>query len=206
MDKRTEKIRKRYDRFAKVYDLMEKPMEALKFSDWRKDAIKELHGKILEVGIGTGKNIEYYPENLDVIGIDFSSKMLEKAKIKAKKFNREIELIHMDVQNIDFPDNTFDSVYTSCVFCSVPDPIKGLKEIRRVCKQDGKIIMIEHVRSDKKVIGALMDIFNPIVVGSYGANINRNTVSNIETAGFANIQVKDLWLDIVKKITIINKK
>ncbi|WP_152912144.1 class I SAM-dependent methyltransferase [Caloranaerobacter sp. TR13] len=206
MDKRTEIIRKRYDRFAKIYDLMEKPMEASKLSDWRKDAIKELQGKVLEVGVGTGKNIEYYPKNLDVTGIDFSSKMLEKARRKAKKLNKEIKLIYMDAQNMDFDDNTFDSVFTTCVFCSVPDPIKGLKEIRRVCKPNGKIVMIEHVRSERKVIAALMDIFNPIVVRTFGANINRKTISNIETAGFNNIQVKDLWLDIVKKIIIINKK
>lgn len=206
MDKRTETIRSRYDRFARIYDLMEKPMEASKFSVWRREAIKELNGRILEVGIGTGKNIEYYPKGLDVTGIDFSSKMLEKARYKAKKLNREISLRQMDAQNMEFEDNIFDSVYTSCVFCSVPDPIKGLKEIRRVCKKNGKIVMLEHVRSEKKLIGALMDIFNPIVVGTYGANVNRRTVSNIEAAGFKNIKVTNLWLDIVKKIIIINKK
>lgn len=206
MDNRTETIRKRYDRVAKIYDFMEKPMEVSKFSNWRKEAIKELYGNVLEVGVGTGKNIEYYPESLKVTGIDFSSKMLEKARKKSQKLNQEIRLIQMDAQNMEFEDNSFDSVYTTCVFCSVPNPVKGLKEIRRICKENGKIVMLEHVRSEKQLIGALMDIFNPVTVGAYGANINRRTVSNIESAGFKNIEVVDLWLDIVKKIIIINNK
>ncbi|WP_432666057.1 methyltransferase domain-containing protein [Wukongibacter baidiensis] len=204
MNNRTEIIRKRYDRVAKIYDLMEKPMEASKLSNWRKEAIKELYGDVLEVGVGTGKNVEYYPENLKVTGIDFSSKMLKKARQKAQNLNKEIRLLQMDAQNMEFEDNSFDSVLTTCVFCSVPDPVKGLKEIKRVCKENGKIIMIEHVRSERQLIGTLMDIFNPIFVGAYGANINRRTVSNIKSAGFKNIQVTDLWLDIVKKIVIVN--
>lgn len=81
---------------------------------------------------------------------------------------------------MDFADDTFDMVFTTCVFCSVPDPVKGLLEIRRVCKPNGKIIMIEHVRSEKKALGLVMDIFNPIIVNLYGANINRRTVDNVK--------------------------
>ncbi|WP_425449018.1 class I SAM-dependent methyltransferase [Dethiothermospora halolimnae] len=206
MDRHTEKIRKRYDRVSKVYDFLEKPMEKSKFSKWRDMAIEKLEGKVLEVGVGTGKNLDYYPKDLNVTGIDFSSKMLGKARKKAKLLNKNITLIQMDAQKMDFDDNTFDSVYTSCVFCSVPDPIKGLKEIRRVCKNGGKIIMMEHVRSEKKVLGTLMDIFNPLAVNSYGANINRRTVENLKKAGFDNIKVTDLWLDIVKLIEIKNEK
>jgi len=206
MDKNTEKIRKRYDRFSLIYDLVEQPMEFMSLSRWRIEAINELQGKVLEVGVGTGKNLEYYPDDLNVTGIDFSSKMLDKARKKANSLNKNITLIEMDAQNMTFNDNTFDSVYTSCVFCSVPDPIKGLKEIRRVCKNNGKIIMIEHVRSEKKIIGTLMDIFNPIIVNTYGANINRKTVESIKDIGFTDINVENLWKDIVKKIVIINKK
>jgi ubiquinone/menaquinone biosynthesis C-methylase UbiE len=110
----------------------------------------------------------------------------------------------MDAQQMDFPDNSFDSVFTTCVFCSVPDPVKGLHEIKRVCKKDGKIILIEHVRSEQKVLGLLMDLFNPLVVNTFGANINRKTVENVKKAGFTNIKVENLWRDIVKKITIYN--
>lgn len=202
----TEKIRKRYDRASKFYDIFEQPMEMMSLKKWRSEVVKDLKGKVLEVGVGTGKNIPYYPDNIEATAIDFSEKMLEKAREKAERFNKNINLIHMDAQNMDFPDNTFDRVFTTCVFCSVPDPIKGLKEIRRVCKPDGKIIMIEHVRSEKKVLGLIMDILNPLTVNLYGANINRRTVENIEMAGFTGVEVTNLTGDIVKKIVIYNKK
>lgn len=205
MDK-TEKIRRRYDRVAKVYDIIEQPMEAMILKKWRLEAIKELKGKVLEVGVGTGKNIPYYPDDIDITAIDFSSKMLEKARLKAEKFKKNVDLIQMDAQNMDFQDNAFDMVFTTCVFCSVPDPIKGLVEIRRVCKPNGKIIMIEHVRSENKIIGTIMDLLNPVIVNLYGANINRRTVENTNKAGFIKVEEINLAGGIVKKIEIINIK
>jgi ubiquinone/menaquinone biosynthesis C-methylase UbiE len=80
------------------------------------------------------------------------------AKECSKKPGKNVDLKLMDVQQLDFPDDAFDTVITTCVFCSVPDPIKGLQEIRRVCKKDGQIIMLEHVRSKNLVIGTMMDI------------------------------------------------
>lgn len=203
---KTEKIRKRYDRISKIYDMFEQPMEVMSLKKWRFEIAKYLKGKVLEVGVGTGKNIPYYPDGIDATAIDFSEKMLAKANEKTKKFNKQVKLIHMDAQNMNFPDNTFDRVFTTCVFCSVPDPVKGLKEIRRVCKPGGKIIMIEHVRSEKKIAGLIMDMFNPITLNLYGANINRRTVENVKLAGFSEIEVTNLTGDIVKKIVINNKK
>ncbi len=201
-----EKIKRRYNRIASVYDIFEQPMELMLFKKWRTEVLSSLKGKCLEVGVGTGKNIPFYPDGIDMTAIDFSEKMLEKAKFKAETLKKNINFIHMDAQNMDFKDNTFDSVFTTCVFCSVPDPVKGLMEIKRVCRSDGKIIMIEHVRSEKKVIGLIMDIFNPITVNLYGANINRKTVENVRNAGFTQVKVTNLAGDIVKKIEISNKK
>ncbi|MGO1653216.1 class I SAM-dependent methyltransferase, partial [Senegalia sp. (in: firmicutes)] len=119
-----------------------------------------------------------------------------------------IKLIEMDAQNMEFPDNTFDTVLTSCVFCSVPDPIKGLEEIRRVCKDNGKIIMLEHMRSENEVVGKFMDIVNFIPLNIWGANINRETIDNLKIAGFKEeyIEYQDVWSDIVKLIEIRNNK
>jgi len=124
----TEKVRKRYDRISKVYDVFEQPMEIMALKKWREEVAKDLKGKVLEVGGGTGKNIPYYPDDIEVTAIDFSEKMLAKATRKANELNKKVKLIHMDAQNMDFPDNTFDTVFTTCVFCSVPDPVKGLEE------------------------------------------------------------------------------
>lgn len=206
MDKNTEIIKRRYNRASAFYDFMEAPMEAMSLKSWRLEVMQELKGKVLEVGVGTGKNIEYYPEGVDITAIDFSEKMLQKAKQKLLWHNKHAKLLVMDAQHMDFEDNTFDMVFTTCVFCSVPDPVKGLKEIRRVCKPKGKVIMIEHVRSEHKTLGLIMDVLNPLVVNFYGANINRRTVENIEAAGFTEVEVSNLYRDIVKKIVIHNIK
>ena len=202
----TNKIKKRYNRVARFYDILDKPME-MAVSGWKEKLLSGVKGKVLEVGIGTGGNIPYYPTNVELTGIDFSPKMVEIARKKAKS-KSNIKLLEMDAENMDFTDNSFDTVVTSCVFCSVPNPVKGLKEIRRVCKNDGKILMLEHVRSQKKVVGELMDIFNFIPLNIYGANINRETYQNLLKAGFQpeNIEVENVWLDIVKLIRINNSK
>lgn len=200
------KIQKRYDRIAPIYDLFANPMEAMALKKWRLEVMQELGGKVLEVGVGTGKNIEYYPTEIDITAIDFSEMMLDRARNRAEKLGREVEFINMDVEDMDFLDNTFDTVFTTCVFCSVPNPIKGLREIGRVCKPDGKIVMIEHVRSEQKFLGPIMDLLNPLTVNIYGANINRRTVENIHEAGYTDFEVSNLSGDILKKIIIYNKK
>lgn len=132
--------------------------------------------------------------------------MVKIASEKAKDLNKIKNVLEMNAENMTFDDDTFDTVVTSCVFCSVPNPIKGLKEIGRVCKSGGKILMLEHVKSNKPVLAPLMDILNPVPLHIYGANINRNTIDNLHKAGFTNISVKDLWLDILKLIVITNDK
>lgn len=201
MGDRTEIIKRRYDRAAKYYDTVESMMERRWFSEWRKLLFSFIKGpKVLEVGVGTGKNMPYYGQDWQMVAIDFSPKMLEKAKERAAELKLEIDLRLMDVQRLEFNDNFFDTVVTACVFCSVPDPILGLKEIRRVLKNDGLLIMLEHVRSKKEPIGRIMDILNPLVVGLYGANINRDTVDNVKKAGFEIVEEKNLLFDIVKLI------
>ena len=205
MRNETEKIKKRYNRMSAVFDLMEKPMEGFS-AKWRQEIIGEVFGTVLEVGVGTGRNIPYYPETINLVAIDFSKKMLAKAREKYAGSPRNVTFIEMDAQDMDFADNSFDCVLTTCVFCSVPIPVQGMREIRRVCKPGGKIVMLEHVRSSHKVVGPLMDVINPLPLYLYGANINRDTVGNLRQAGFGDIQVTDLWGDIFKKIIIVNDK
>lgn len=200
------KIQQRYNRIAGLYDILEAPMEHM-FSKWRKQLLSEASGKTLEVGIGTGKNIPFYPENVELTGIDFSPKMVEITSNKLKKHPRpKTRIIQMDAEEMKFDDNTFDTVVTSCVFCSVPHAVEGLKEIKRVCRKGGKVLMLEHVRSENKTVGKFMDFINPIPLYIYGANINRRTYENLLKAGFEpdQINVENIWSDIVKIIRIDN--
>jgi len=200
----TEKSKKRYNRIAKYFDSMEKPMGTSGFDQWRKELVQQATGKILEVGVGTGKNLQYYAKDVDLTVIDFSKNMLDKARAKYKGDLLKMNFLEMDVQNMDFEDNSFDTVLTSCVFCSVPDPVKGLQEIKRVMKPDGQLIMLEHVRSSNRVLGLFMDIFNFIPLNIIGDNINRRTAENLKKAGFTNTKETKIWIDIVKFFHVKN--
>ncbi|MCL4515490.1 MAG: class I SAM-dependent methyltransferase [Firmicutes bacterium] len=195
-EKTTASVRRKYNRVARFYD-----MRFMKMDDrLHKEIWKYARGKVLEVGVGTGKNIPFYPKDVEVTAIDFSEKMLEKAVKKRDELGAKVDLRLMDAQKMDFPDRTFDTVITTCVFCTVPDPVAGLREIRRVCKPDGQVVMLEHVRSCRPVLGALMDWLNPLVYGLIGTNINRNTVENVKKAGLTVTRVEKLWGDILLKI------
>ena len=107
--------------------------------------------------------------------------MLSRARKKARDFGTRVQLNQMDVQDLEFEDNTFDTVVGSFIFCSVPDPIKGLKEVGRVCKSGGKIVLLEHVLSANRVIAWLMNLVNPVIVRLMGPSINRsNRVEFVE--------------------------
>ncbi len=193
--------RKRYNRIAPVYDLMEAFVERRRFRVWRRLLWSQVQpGRILEVGVGTGKNMPYYPPKGQVTAIDLSERMLERAKERAQKLGLNVRLYQMDVQYLSFPENFFDAAVATFVFCSVPDPVLGLRELARVVKPGGDIWLLEHVRIDKPIIGTLMDILNPFVVRIIGANINRRTVENVKRADLEIVAVRNLSGELVKLI------
>jgi ubiquinone/menaquinone biosynthesis C-methylase UbiE len=197
-----DRTKRRYDRISSYYDIMERFPEKLAFSRWRRMIFDSVYGeKILEVGVGTGKNFDFYPLGRPITAIDFSGGMLDKARKKAEKKGIEVDLREMDVQDLQFEDQSFDIVLATFVFCSVPDPIKGLREVKRVCKKGGRIILLEHVRPSGKLLGKLFDILNPFVTRFMGANVNRNTVENMRRAGLRIVKEKNLFVDIFKLVT-----
>jgi ubiquinone/menaquinone biosynthesis C-methylase UbiE len=195
----TDKTRSRYDRLAAYYDLSEAPIENWRFSSWRLRLREKMCGPTaLEIGVGTGKNMKYYPPGVTMTAVDLSPRMLKKARLRAKTLKVEVDLREMDVQDLHFPDNTFDTVFATFVFCSVADPILGLKEMHRVCKPDGRVLLLEHMRPGNRLLGAIFDSANPIVVRMMGANINRRTMENIRQAGWDVVVEEKLSLDIVR--------
>ena len=194
----TDLTRRRYDRIASFFDFLEAPLERSRFGVWRKKLRDRITGeRALEVGVGTGKNLRYYPRNVEVTAIDLSPRMLDKARKKASTLGLEVDFREMDVQHLAFPDHVFDTVFATFVFCSVPDPVLGLRELRRVCKPGGRLLLLEHMRPDNPMLGLLFDLLNPMVVRMMGANINRRTMENIRRAGW-RIRVEErLSSDIV---------
>ncbi|MCM3668961.1 class I SAM-dependent methyltransferase [Mesobacillus maritimus] len=196
-----EVIKKRYNRISGVYELMDRMIK----EEWRKNLLSQATGKVLEVGIGTGANLPYYREDLvSLTGIDFSRGMLKHANAKTAQgsFSFPIDLIEGDIQELPFQDGMFDSIVSTCVFCSVPDPVKGLKELKRVCKPTGSIFMLEHMRSENKLVGGVMDVLNPLTVRLWGANINRETLKNIELSNLKVESNKPLMSSILRELTI----
>ena len=159
----TEARRKRYDRIAPFYDLMEL-MNEQRMRPWREKLWAQVPPvRVLEVGVGTGKNFEYHPRDARMTGIDFSPRMLERARQRAAQLEDPIELLQMDAQAMEFPDGSFDAAVATCVFCSVPDPMQGLREVKRVVKPGGRVFLMEHMRHSNPIIGAVMDALTPLV-------------------------------------------
>jgi len=198
MDPVTETIKRRYNRTALFYDWMDFMIS----DNLRKKVIGMARGWVLEVGVGTGKNLPFYPPGCSVTAIDFSPAMLERAIRRAEKLGLTVALLEMDAQHMEFADNTFDTVVATCVFCSVPDAVQGLREIKRVCKPDGQVILLEHIRSENPVWGKIMDILNPISLYLVGSNINRRTVHNVSNAGFKLKEVQDMSASKIVKLII----
>ncbi|MEE8355856.1 MAG: class I SAM-dependent methyltransferase, partial [Anaerolineales bacterium] len=147
-----------------------------------------------------GKNIPYYPALAKLTAVDLSEGMMAKAVSRAERLNRVIDFQLMDVESLRFPDDRFDAAVATFVFCSVPDPIKGLKELSRVVKPGGDIWLLDHVRVNKPIIGPLMDLFNPLVVRMMGANINRRTMQNVHQSGLKIHNVTNLKGELVQLI------
>jgi ubiquinone/menaquinone biosynthesis C-methylase UbiE len=199
--KATEVARRRYNRVARVYDLMESLIERSRYRWWRGLLWSKVDGTtILEVGVGTGKNFSYYPKDADITAIDFSDGMLRRARERASEEKVKVHLQQGDVQALEFEDNTFDTVVASFVFCSVPDPVRGLMEVERVCKPGGKVVLLEHVLSANRILSWFMKLANPLVVRMFGANINRRTVENVTKSGLVLERVTHLAAGIFKLI------
>ena len=192
-------VARRYDRIAWLYDFMVDRF----FSNLRPGLLDGLEGEVLEIGVGTGNNFPFYPHDLHLTGIDISSKMLSRALLRAHELGRDIDLRLMDVEEMSFPDRSFDYVVSSLVFCSVEDPMQGLREVSRVLRENGELRMLEHVRSARPWLGSTMDFLNP-VARLIGDNINRRTLLTLEEAGLEILSNESQGSEILKKIRARN--
>ncbi|NIM69114.1 MAG: methyltransferase domain-containing protein [Xanthomonadales bacterium] len=187
---------RKWDRAAKTLDLNERG-EELRYGVFKKALFAKATGRTLLVAAGTGIDFKHFPPDIEVTAIDFSPKMLEMARQKVEDCPAPLTLVAADVTDLDYPDGYFDTVVTSCTFRSVPDPVKGLREVRRVLRDGGRLLMFEHVRPSTLHLGRLMDLMNPLV-RKVGPEINRRTADNVRAAGFRLVREFNVYLDMVK--------
>jgi len=186
----------KWNKAAKALEMNQRAEET-RYGVFKRHIFGKAVGKTMLVAAGTGADFKYFPADVEVTAIDFSPTMLEHATRKVSECPAPITLKEADVTDLDFPDGHFDTVATSCTFCSVPDPVKGLREVRRVLKDDGVLLMYEHVRPSNFYLGFLMDVMNPIA-RMIGPDINRRTADNVRAAGFRLTREFNVYLDMVK--------
>ena len=192
----------KWDRAAGKFDLFGAGSEK-RWTPWKHEFFSHMgDGKILFVAVGTGLDIQFFPPGKRIEGVDISERMLEKARPRAEAYQGDFELHRMSVHALDFPDDSFDQAYTSCTFCSVPDPVQGLSEIRRVLKPGAEMRMFEHTGSRWPPFNLMLNLMTPLTrLG--GPEVNRDTVGNVERAGFRVRRVVNLYLDVVKTVEAV---
>jgi len=193
--------KRKWDGAAGSFDLLSFGDDR-RFGGYKRRLFAKMQGKSLMVATGTGNDFKYFPPGQDIVGLDISPKMLEKAAPRAVGYPGTLTLREMDVCKLDYPDDTFDTVVTVCTFCSVPKPIVGLTELRRVLKPGGQILMFEHMRSGIAQFGVLLDMMTPLT-RRLGPDLNRDTVGNVLKAGFRLRRVENVYLDIVRIIEAV---
>lgn len=195
--------RSRYNLSAPVYDLVEWPVERLFIRGWREQLWASVEGpEVLEIGVGTGKNIPHYPDDIRVTAVDLAPRMVTRARRRARRHPEKDVTIHeMDAQTLAFSDEQFDEVVATMVFCSVPDPVLGLQEAKRVTKPGGSLHLLEHMRASSPILGRLMDVLDSPIHWAAGMHVARETVENVRRAGWDVQTVRSLsFADIFRRI------
>ena len=163
------------------YDAMMWVAEATGFRDWRRRLVAVARGRVLDIGCGTGRNLPLYAPDVRLVALDFRLELV----VTARRRHPGRGLVVGDAQALPFHDEAFDTVVSGLVFCSVPDPVRGLGEVRRVLDEDGELRMLEHVRSTHPWMAWWQDLIQPLWTWlSGGCHPNRDTVGNVRTAGF----------------------
>lgn len=191
--------KRKWDAAAKSFDYMAGIGAEKRWAPKKRALFSHMQGNVLFLALGTGLDIEFFPPGKEITAIDISSKMLAVAQPRIKNYSGTITALEMDVHDMEFPDNHFDQIYTSCTFCSVPRPVDGLKALLRVLKPGGELRMFEHTGSRFQPFKLMMDIMTPLS-RKLGPDMNRNTTGHVRQAGFTIKEVDYVYLDMVKTI------
>ncbi len=192
----------KWDKLAPRFDGMASQGAERRWKPHKQKLFSHMHGKILFMALGTGLDIPAFPPGQKITAIDISPKMLAEAEKRIALYDGSITAHVMDVHEMPFAEASFDQVFTSCTFCSVPRPVEGLKAIHRVLKPGGELFMFEHTGSRLAPFRAMMDLMT-VLSERVGPSMNRDTSANVTAAGFRKIEVENIYLDVVKTIRAV---
>lgn len=174
-----------YQRIAPFYDLIDLPFELARYRSIRPLLFRGLHGRLLDAGVGTGRNIAFYPPGSEVVGVDLSPAMLERAARRRAKSAANVHLMEMDLTELAFPDDSFDAAVASFVFCTMAekDRLAALRELKRVVGPSGRVRLLEYAPAQTRSRRALTRIWQPWVDWAFAARLDHDIELELSRAG-----------------------
>lgn len=195
----TQRVREIWAKFAPKYDRQMAFFERILFGGMREWACSRARGDVLEVGVGTGRNLEHYPPDVRLTGVDLSPETLEIARGRAAALQREVDLRVADAQELDLPDERFDTVVSTLTMCSIPDYRAALAQARRVLRGGGRLVMVEHVRSPSTGVRVGQRLLNSLTVRFGADHLLREPIEAVRRMGFEVLEFERLKWGIVER-------
>jgi ubiquinone/menaquinone biosynthesis C-methylase UbiE len=186
----TDRIRKIFDKQAPKYDRSMARFERLLFSGNREWACSQAEGDVLEIAAGTARNLEHYPQGVRLTGIELSPEMAELGRKRAQELGRQIDLRVGDAEQLDFADESFDTVVCTYGLCTIPDDAAAVREARRVLRPGGKLLLAEHVRSPNPVVRTIQRLIDPLAHRFGGDHLLREPLGRLDAEGFRVEQLR----------------
>lgn len=178
-------LKNHYDKISSWYEILDWFLERFRYRRLRPMVWSHAQGKTLDLGVGTGLNIPYYPSGMEVVGVDLSDGMLQRADTRAANIGAKVKLFQMDATDLKFADGTFDSVVSTFLFCVLPNETqpKTIDEVHRILAPSGKLILMEYAYSQKFWRRLCMKAMAPWVRWLYRAGFDRRTLEFLRAAG-----------------------
>lgn len=196
----TERVRRLYDEAAAKYDRLLGLYENRLFGDGRRWVAAQARGDVLEIAVGTGRNLPFYPLEARLTAIDLSPAMLEVARRRARELGRDVDLRVGDAQALDFPDESFDTVVFTLALCTIPDDRRAVAEAKRVLRPGGQLLLLEHVRSPRRLVRAVQRVLEPIFVRCAADHLLREPLDAVAAEGFVVAEIERSKWGIVERL------
>jgi ubiquinone/menaquinone biosynthesis C-methylase UbiE len=200
IEQETERVRSVQDKQAPKYDRQISFFERILFGDGRDWVCSQARGKVLELACGTARNLPFYRDDVELTGIELSPGMLAIARQRAAELGHPADLRLGDVQTLEFPDQSFDTVTCTLGFCTIPDTRAAAAEALRVLRPGGRLLLLEHVRSPAPIVRGGQRLLEPLAVRFEADHLLRDPLDYLPGVGFVIDEVKRSKWGIVERL------